>query len=317
MLNWGIVGAGRISNLFVKDMEHVTNGKVLAVAARDKNNAESFANQHNIEKAYGSYDELFNDLDVDVVYIGTPHNFHYEQAKSAILAGKHVLCEKPITTSSEECRKLSELAKSQNVYLMEAMWTYFLPAIIKAKQWVNEGKIGQIKHVKADFGYPMPFEPNGREYNPDLAGGCLLDMGIYPIALANYFLGNDLKSLFVDAEFAPTGVDNDVSIFANFENGKATLATSFQCKLNNYAYIIGDKGYIEIPDFWRASSSKLYMLDEVVEQFEDGRASLGFNFEAQVVGEEILAGQKEPQLVTHEQSLWFQLTMEEVIQKYS
>ncbi|EWH09768.1 oxidoreductase-like protein [Catenovulum agarivorans DS-2] len=315
-INWGIVGAGRISTLFVQDMQYVDNGQVLAVAARNLDNAKTFANKFAINKAYGSYDALFQDPEIDIVYIGTPHNFHFEQAKAAILAGKHVLCEKPMTVSSAECEQLTQLAKANNVYLMEAMWTYFLPAIIQAKKWVDEGKIGQLKHVKADFGYPMPYNPEGREYNPDLAGGCLFDMGIYPIAIANYFLGNDIKSMFVSADFAPTGVDNDVSMFAEFATGKANLATSFQCKLNNNAYIIGDKGYIVLPDFWQAKSCSRYELDEEVERFEDQRQSLGFNFEAQAAGQDLLDNKLKPSVVTHQQSYLFQKHIELVRRQF-
>jgi predicted dehydrogenase len=178
-INWGIVGCGRIAAQFCEDLAHTNNGVVYAVAARNGDDATAFASKYGAANAYEGYQALFDDKNVDVVYIATPHNFHFKNASDAIKAGKHVLCEKPITVSAEECKQLSLLAKKHDVFLMEAMWTYFLPAIQKAKQWVEQGRIGTIKHVKADFGYPVPFNPDGREYNLDLAGGCLLDMGIY------------------------------------------------------------------------------------------------------------------------------------------
>ena len=312
MLNWGIISAGRICQQFAADMRFVNNGKVKAIAARKIDDAKAFANEYGIERAYGSYQQLFDDADIDIVYIGTPHTFHFEQAKAAILAGKHVVCEKPVTVGSAEMKTLSALAKQQGVYLLEAMWTYFLPAIQKAKAWVNGGRIGNIKHIKADFGYPMAYDPNTRVYNKALAGGCLLDMGIYPIAFANLFLPQPVQFDYVNAELAPNGVDNDVIMLGHSDKVKVTLATSFQCKLNNYGYIIGDKGYIAIHDFWRANSCSLYELEQEIERFEDNRESIGLNFEAQAAGEDVLANNIESAIVPHRQSLIFQQQMEQV-----
>ncbi|MFD2167892.1 Gfo/Idh/MocA family protein [Thalassotalea euphylliae] len=312
MLNWGIISAGRICQQFAADMEYVSNGTVKAVAARNLDDAKAFADKYSIERAYGSYQQLFNDSGIDIVYIGTPHTFHFEQAKAAMLAGKHVVCEKPITVGSSEMKALSLLAKEQGVYLLEAMWTYFLPAIQKAKQWIDEGRIGEIKHIKADFGYPMAYDPNTRVYNKSLAGGCLLDMGIYPIAFANLFLKAPIQFEYVNAELAPNGVDNDVLMLGKSDDVKATLATSFQCKLNNYGYVIGDKGYIAIHDFWRANSCSLFEGEQEIERFEDNRQSIGLNFEAQAAGEDILAGKLESPIVSHQQSLNFQQQMEQV-----
>ena len=311
-LSWGIVSTGRIAEQFVSDMPAVNNSQVLAVAARDINNAKAFANKHCIERAYGSYQELFEDPDIDVVYIATPHTFHFQHSKAAITAGKHVLCEKPFTVNSEQCQQLTMLAKAKGVYLMEAMWTYFLPAINKAKSWVEQGRIGEIKHIKADFGYPIAYDENLREYDKKLAGGCLLEMGIYPIAIASYFLNTTADYWHVNAGLALNGVEDDVIMLAEFGKVKATLATSFQCKLNNYAYIIGDMGYIAIHDFWRANSCSLFVLDEEVDRFEDDRKTFGFNYEAQAMIDDILAGELESKVVPHSRSLWLQKQMERV-----
>lgn len=311
-LNWGIVSTGRIAEQFASDMPHAANGHILAVAARNIDHAKVFAEKHGIERVYGSYQVLFDDPDIDVVYIGTPHTLHFQQVSDAINAGKHVLCEKPVTVSANEFKQLSSLAKENGVYLMEAMWTFFLPVIIKAKAWVDEGRIGEIKHVKADFGYPLPYDENRREYDATLAGGCLLEMGIYPLAIASFFLNEDVKSWHVKAHLAPNGVEDDVIMLGGFGQAQATLATSFQCKLNNYAYVIGDLGYIAIPDFWRAKQCSLFMLDKEVERFEDNRTTLGFNFEAQVMGEDILSGKLESGVVDHERSFWLQKQMENI-----
>ena len=192
---------------------------------------------------------------------------------------------------------------------MEAMWTYFLPAMAQAKQWVQDGRLGNIKHVKVDFGYPIPFNAEGREYNPELAGGCLLDMGIYPIAIAHYFLENDLENLSVKAHLSATGVDDDVIITANSGDIMVSLATSFQCRLPNSAFIIGDEGYIHIPDAFRAHECFLYQLDELLEHYSDHRQSQGYNFEAEETGRLIQLGINESDVVTHDISRVFQSQM--------
>lgn len=312
VLNWGIVSTGYISQQFCQDMQHVTNGKLYAVGARKQQDADKFAQQHSIPHAYQGYQALFNNPNIDIIYIGTPHTLHFEQTKAALNAGKHVLCEKPIAVSSDEFIELAQLAKTKSLFLMEAMWTYFLPAILKAKQWVNDGRIGKIKHIKADFGYPMPYDENSRVWDANLAGGCLLDMGIYPIAIAQYFLNAPMKVTHVDAEKAENGVDKDVLILGQAQGAKLSLATSFQCKLQNWAYIIGDEGYIAIPNFWRADCCSLYQLDECIETFQDERKSLGYNFEAEAVGEAIINGLIEHPLLPHSISNAFQSQLEQI-----
>lgn len=310
ILRWGIVSTGRIAQQFCQDMAFVTNGKLAAVAARNINDAQAFSDKYGIEKAYQGYQAMFNDPDIDVVYIATPHSFHYQNAYDALMAGKSVLCEKPITISSEESKKLAAFAKSQGLFLMEAMWTYFLPAIQQAKKWLDDGLIGKVKHIKADFGYPMPYNSEAREYNVEFAGGCLLDMGIYPLAIANYFVESPISNILVKSHLAPNGVDDDVIILADAGDVKLTLATSFQCKLQNWAYIIGENGYIAIPNFWRADQCALYKLDEKTDHFSDNRETIGFNYEAQAVGLAIQEQRLQHPIMPHSTSHLLQQQME-------
>lgn len=305
-VRWGIVSTGRIADQFCQDLVTVANAEIAAVAARNIDSAQTFADKFGIGKAYQGYQAMFDDPTIDVVYIGTPHTFHFQHSYDALMAGKSVLCEKPFTVSVEQCQILSELAKSKGLFLMEAMWTYFLPAIKQAKAWVDAGKIGNIKHVKADFGYPIPYDEHSREYSADLAGGCLLDMGIYPLAIAHYFLGKDIRTVDVKTTLAPNGVDQDVVFLAQYDQALATLASSFQCKLPNSAYIIGTEGTIEIPNFWQADQCTLYHLDEQIDHFKDQRTTLGFNFEAEAVTQALLNNVTESDTVPHETSEWFQ-----------
>ncbi|WP_440874165.1 Gfo/Idh/MocA family protein [Thalassotalea sp. PLHSN55] len=315
-VRWGIVGTGRIAEQFCQDLPFVSNAELAAVAARKRVDAQRFANKYDIEYAYQSYQSMFESSKVDAVYIATPHTFHYCNIKSALEAGKSVLCEKPITVSSREFDELSKLAQTKGLFLMEAMWTYFLPAIKKAKAWVDQGKIGDIKHIKADFGYPLPYDSNRREYHKDLGGGCLLEMGIYPLALAHHFTKEPMSNMQISYHLAPNGVEDDVIILAQSGNTKLTLATSFQCKLQNWAYIIGEHGYIAIPDFWRASQCSLFQLDEKVDFFCDQRTTLGFNFEADAAGEAIMANSVEHATMPHSASLLLQQQMEKLKRQF-
>ena len=254
-VRWGIVSAGNIANTFASDIAHAPNAEVVAVAARRQGDANAFAERHGIPKAYEGYDALYADDEVDAVYVATPHTLHLPNSAEALLAGKAVMCEKPLTTSADECRELFAVANETGHFLMEAMWTWFLPAVRQAKAWFDAGRIGEPLHVKADFGYPKAYDPEDRVYNAALAGGCLLDMGIYPIAIARLFIDQDPKDVHVLSRHAPNGVDDDVSMQFDYGERIATLATSFRCKLPNTAHVIGTEGYIDIPHFWSCTKS--------------------------------------------------------------
>ncbi|MFT5676328.1 MAG: putative dehydrogenase [Paraglaciecola sp.] len=311
-IRWGVIGAGRIAHTFCKDMAFCEHAELSAIAARSLQSAQNFADIYAVDKAYGAYQHLYDDPQIDAIYIATPHNFHFAQAKASLLAGKHVLVEKPITVSAQQCAELIALAKAQNCFLMEAMWSYFLPTIIKAKLWFDEGRIGNIVHIKADFGYPVAYVPGDRMYEPTLNGGCLLDMGIYPLALAQYFLCQQPISSSYSSHFASTGVEDDLIILADYSEARATLATSFRAKLQNSAYIIGDKGYIDIPNFWRADRCSLFAMDSKVDEFIDERKGSGFEFQIDAASEAIKLGKRETELMPHSLSLDLQKQMDSI-----
>ena len=316
-VRWGIVSTGRITHQFVQDFAYVPNGEVVAVASRSLESANEFAREYGIPRAYADYGQMLEDPDVDAVYVATPHTLHYQNTIDAIQARKHVLCEKPFTVGVREARNLFHIAEQSSVFVMEAVWTYFLPAIQKARDWVKQGRVGRIRQFKADFGYPLlPFDPGRREYNAKLAGGCLLEMGIYPVALAWLFMQRDPVDIQVTAHRAPNGVEDDLAMLFDYgdesDGAVATLGTSFRSKLQNWAYVIGEEGYIAIPDFWRASECSLYQLDTRVDHFDDGRESLGFNYETVAANEDILAGRQQNSLVSWANTIRFQEHMERV-----
>lgn len=311
-MRWGLLATGSICRQFARDLPNVPGAEFAAVASRDGRRAAEFAEQYGAAKSYGSYQELFADPDVDIVYVGTPHTEHLANASDAMRAGKHVLCEKPLTVTPDESRALADIQKATERYLMEAMWTWFLPAVRKAQDWIASGRIGELKHIKADFGYPQRFDPAGRMYNPDLAGGCLLDMGVYPIALAWLMHKSMPKDVHVTGRRAPSGVDDDFSAVFEYADHTATLGSSFRCKLQNWAYLIGTEGYIAIPDFWRASEAKLFQLDTCVEHFIDDREHQGFAFEAIAAQQDIAEGKLQSDVVSLADSIAIQELMDAV-----
>lgn len=311
-IKWGILGPGRIAQQFAHDFQYVENAEVIAVASQSEQRAKEFALLHSISKVYTSYEALYADPEIDIIYIATPHSFHFEQTSAALLAGKNVLCEKPITTNFADAKQLFDLAKKQQLFLMEGMWSYFLPAIQAAKKWVDDGKIGTLLHLKSNFGYSVPFDPKGRMYNPELAGGALLDMGIYTIAMAELFIHETAQQQTVISKLASTGVDEDVQIITQYPTATANLHTAFTCKLHNSTYIIGTEGYIEIPDFWRANTCSFYIGEELKETYTDPRKGFGFEYEIRSVSESILNGVTESDIVPVTTSLTFQNKMAEI-----
>jgi len=309
-IRWGVVGAGRIAHTFAKDMSATRDGVVQAVAARSGASARTFAEQYDAPTAHEGYDALYADADVDAVYVATPHTSHLQNASDALRAGKAVLCEKPITVNAPECQRLIDVANQSSTYLMEAMWTWFLPAVRKAKEWVDAGRIGKIVRIQSDFGYPLEFAPDKREYDATLAGGCLLEMGVYPVALTALFASSDPDSISVVSHHAPNGVEDDVVATLNYPDFVATIGTSFRAKLRNWAYIVGTDGYVAIPNFWCAGECQLWVLDNMVDHYSDSRTTNGFNFQIDAVNDDFAAGRLESTVVPLAESLRFQKHMD-------
>ena len=311
-VRWGIVGPGRIAHQFAQDITHVDNATLVSVGARDGARAQDFAATYGLANAHEGYDSLFNDSDVDAVYIATPHSYHLAHCDAALRAGKAVLCEKPLVLTPGECRALAAIASETGVYVMEGMWTWFLPAIQQALNWYQQGRIGELRHVKSDFGYPLPYSEDLREYDARVGGGAVLEMGVYPVAIARLFVGRGPESMDVIGRRAPNGVEDDVSILFDYGDCMATLGTSFRCKLRNWTYIIGSEGYIAIPDFWRATRCELYQLDTLVDAYDDGRATIGFDYEIDAVSSDIIDGRRESEIIPLATSLAIQEDMKAI-----
>ncbi|MGD6968085.1 Gfo/Idh/MocA family protein [Rossellomorea vietnamensis] len=303
-IKWGILGTGSIAGVFAKDLAFAENTERTAVGSRSLESAEKFAEEYGVSRAYGSYEELLQDSEVDAVYIATPHPFHKENALACLRAGKAVLCEKPFTVNSGELEEIVEFARDQKLFLMEAMWTRFLPSIVKVREWIENGEIGEVLLMKADLGFRAPWDPQWRLLNPDLGGGALLDVGIYPVSFASMIMGTNPEKILSTAHIGETGVDEQFSIILSYASGKtATLNGALRVELGKDASIHGTKGSISIPSFLSAKSAILYKDGKEAETFTDDRESKGYAFEIEEVGRCLRQGLTESPVMPLDESL--------------
>jgi dihydrodiol dehydrogenase / D-xylose 1-dehydrogenase (NADP) len=315
---WGILGPGAISQAFVSDLKLLEEAELYAVGSRSLEKAQSYAKEYSIPKAYSSYEELTQDPEVEIIYIATPHPFHKEWAIKCLEAGKAVLCEKPITINAEDAKEIYDAAKKNNAFFMEAMWTRFLPVMVKVREWIRSGAIGEIRMVKADFGFRANIDPEGRLFNPELAGGALLDVGIYPISFAYMIFGKSPVEIISTAHLGETGVDEQGASIFKYDTGElAILDSSIRTSTLSEACILGTKGNIKIPSqFWRAKAAILNVEGEESLIYEDNRNSIGYYFEAKEVMECLSKGLKESPVITLEESLDIMKTMDTIRNQY-
>ena len=312
MIKWGIIAPGSIANAFAKEVKNTKGGILEAVYGRDKNKAKEFAKKYNLEKYYSNIDEFLKDENIDAVYIATPHNYHMEYAKRCIEAKKHVLCEKPFSYNYKTSKEVLSFAKENNIFIMEALWTLFLPAVNQTKKWIEEDKIGKIKLITANFGFKSEEDINSRLYNPNLAGGALLDVGIYPILFSNFIVGSYPKEIKASAEFTNTKVDESDIINLKYENGAlASLTCSISADTDNTAVIYGEKGKIVIPKFWSAKESYLYLSDKV-EEYVDRYEDVGYKYEIEEANRCIKNKDLESNIASHNITLELAEIMDEI-----
>lgn len=302
-IKWGIIGLGKIANKFAKDLTEVKDAELYAVASRNINKAQAFKNEYSAQKAYGSYDELMDDKEVDVVYVATPHVLHHSISIACMKNGIAVLCEKPFAMNTQEVKEMIQTAKENNVFLMEAMWTQFLPHFEYMLKEINSGKMGKIKSIKADFGFAADFDVTKRLFNKSLGGGSLLDIGIYPVFLAYSLLGKPDK-IEAEAQFAETGVDSSCEIKFQYKNGaRALLESTIVEKTPTTAEIELEKGKVFIDSRFHEPSSLKIELNEgdSVKEFEVN--TIGYYYEAEHVTRMLQQGKTESDKMSLEKSL--------------
>lgn len=268
--NWGILSTGTIAKKFATTISQLSEcGNIIAVASRKEETAKQFAIEYQIPKAYTNYRELAEDPEIDVIYIATPHSFHYENAKLCLENGKNVLCEKSFTTNATQARELIALAREKNLFIMEAFWTKFLPAYQELHRIIKDGVIGEITHFRAQYG----FAPTGaryiRKFDPQLAGGALLDIGVYAIGVAAMVLGYNPKEVHSNGIIGEYGTDTFNSIMLDYENGvTAHLITTIGSIIDPQAVVFGTKGHILLPEFSALQSFQV-VLDDGTQYIKD------------------------------------------------
>jgi predicted dehydrogenase len=308
-VRWGLIGPGRIAHSFARDIAATSNAELVAVAARDGVRARAFADLYGVEHAHEGYSALYENPQVDAVYVATPHSYHLEHCTDTMRHGKAVLCEKPLVIDPAQCRELMATAQETGSYLMEGMWTWYLPAIRRALAWCEQGRIGELLHIKSDFGFPLGYSENLREYDARVGGGAVLEMGIYPVAMARLFTNRSPRRIQVTGRRAANGMEDDVTAIFDYGDIMATLGTSFRCKLHNWTCLVGTEGLITIPDFWCAQRCSLYHLNQLIDHFEDGRSSLGFEYQIREVSQDILDGKTQSDVIPLATSLALQEDM--------
>ncbi|ANI89671.1 hypothetical protein A9P82_10455 [Arachidicoccus ginsenosidimutans] len=251
---WGIIGPGKIAKKFAESLQLTERVRLSAVASRDINKAKQFAATFNCPTTYHSYEALVQDPDIDVVYIATPHAFHCKQTILCLQHNKAVLCEKPMALNATQVRKMIQASKDNQCFLMEALWTRFLPWMQAVKEITDNGLIGDVKYVRADFGFKAEYNPESRLFDINLGGGSLLDIGIYPLFLCQQILGKP-KHIVVSGNTDKGGADISCHAVLQYENGAAGIITSMlDCDTPQTAEIAGTEGMIRIPSRWHRVS---------------------------------------------------------------
>jgi predicted dehydrogenase len=313
---FGIIGPGRIATKFCDSLRELSNEAVVyAVASRDELRAQNFASQFHAKKVYSSYKALAKDPDVDIIYIATPHPFHFEQASLCLQNKKPVICEKPMTIGFKQTAALVDLARRNNTFLMEAMWSRFIPANVKMKQLIDDGAIGNIKFMHADFGFIAPTDLNHRTFNKSLGGGAQLDVGVYPMFLALWLLGKP-SSVKAHASLASTGIDENTTALLAYKNGaSATIYSSFIADSVKEAIITGTNGTITIHPAWHKATSFSMRKNgiEKIERFDFPYASNGLQFQAAEAMQCLREGKTESEKLPLKMSLLMAETADEIL----
>lgn len=292
-MNIAFIGAGRIANTLASTMARMEDVNLYAVATRDLSRAQAFAAQYGFDKAYGSYEEMLCDPQVELVYIATPHSHHAQHMKLCIEHGKNVLCEKAFTLNAAQAREVAALAKEKGVYVAEAIWTRYMPS----RQLINEvlasGVIGNVSTLTCNLSYPVTYKE--RIVRPELAGGALLDVGIYGLNFALMHFGDDILRTDSSVAFTDTGVDAQETITLHYRDGKmAVITAGVLARSDRKGIFYGDKGYIIVENINNPQSISVYNLsDELVEKIEVPAQITGYEYQIREAMARIRAGQLE------------------------
>lgn len=313
--SWGVLGPGGIARAFAKDLAHLNGHSIGAVGSRSLSNAQSFATEFG-GSAYGSYEELVNDSTIDAIYVATPHPAHHDNVILALNAGKPVLCEKPFAVNAVEAQSMVNAAKRNNVALMEAMWARFLPHYAKVREIISSGVLGPIQSIHADHGQRLADQGIPRLVQPELAGGALLDLGIYPISFSHMILGNP-QSITSSAVLTEKGVDAQTSMVFTYANGAhSILTTTMIAQTPCRAVVAGLHGWLEIDrTFYNPASMRVVMNDGKTTEYANGYKGHGLREQAEIFKQLVQSGNLESKILTWQDTVDIMKSMDVVRQQ--
>jgi len=310
-IRWGILSTGRIAKKFTQGLQVLPDAEVLAVGSRTQEKANAFGEELNIPRRYGSYAHLTQDPDVDVIYVASPHPMHKADTLLCLQAGKAVLCEKPFTLNERDSQQVIDFARERRLFVMEAMWTRFFPLMTQVREWLKEGLIGEVRLLTADFGFRAEFNPHGRLFAPELGGGALLDVGVYPIALAQMIFGTP-ETVTGAANIGQTGVDEQNAVLLTYTGGRhALLSSAVRLTTQHEAILAGTEGIIRIHDpWWQPVRLTVNKPGQEPQPYEFPREGNGMNYEAAHVMECLRSGCIESPIMPHSETLAVMRTMD-------
>ncbi len=312
-VRWGILGTGGIASTFVTDLRLSHSGVASAVGSRSQGSADRFADEFGIANRHSSYESLVADPDVEVIYVATPHPMHHDDAILALQAGKHVLVETPFTMNAREAREVIRVARGNKLFAMEAMWTRFLPHIAVIRGWLAEGVLGEIITVTADHGQWFAEDPDFRLFAPELGGGALLDLGVYPVSFASMVLGRPDRIVSMSSP-AFTGVDAQTSMVFGYDGGAhAVLTCTLRGKSATRASIVGTEARIEVEgDFYAPTDVALVSRNGDRTRVESVHEGRGLRHQADEVARRLAAGELESPLMPLDETISIMETMDAV-----
>ncbi|MBN1812543.1 MAG: Gfo/Idh/MocA family oxidoreductase [Anaerolineae bacterium] len=312
-IRWGILSTGWIAKKFAQGLSVLPDAEIVAVGSRAQETADAFGDEFGVPHRHASYEALAEDSDADVIYIGTPHPFHKDNAILCLEAGKAVLLEKPFTINAAEAEEVITLAREKGLFLMEAMWARTIPIIVKLREMLAEGAIGEVRMLTADLGFRSEFDPKSRLFDPELGGGALLDVGIYPISFASMVLGTPSRIASL-AHMGRTGVDEQAGIVFGYDGGRlAILHTALQTNTAIEATVMGTKGKIRVHSPWFYGAALTLSIegrdDEAISLPYEGN---GYNFEAAEVMRCLREGKLESTVMPLDETLALMQTLDAI-----
>ena len=313
-IKWGILSTGHISKKFADALAILPEAELVAVASRDIETAQKFAEKCNVPKAYGTYEELAADPNIDVIYIGTPHSFHFENSIMCMRKGKAVLCEKAFAINAAEAREMVRVAREENIFLMEAMITRQVPLIKKVLDWIKEGRIGEVRMVKASRCARGEFKPGARHLTPELGGGSLLDVGVYVISFASMIYKKSPVEVVGLSHIGELGSDEQGVAILKYDGGEiADLSFALKTAGVNEAYILGTEGYIKFDDVFAVPTKASLFINKVeVDAIDEPIIGNALNYEAEEVMRCLKLGLKESPFMPLDESVQIMEIMDHI-----